>query len=324
MVKKPLKQLADRIMARISDSNRFSPPDGKDQAAVGGGEMIKDSDTAHFVADVIELSKTVPVIVDFWAPWCGPCKQLGPLLEKLVGEAGGLVRLVKVNIDNNQELATQLQIQSIPAVFAFKDGRSIDAFAGAQPESQVRAFMKRLCGDAKTPQEAALELAAATLDGGDATAASAMFGQILERQPADPAATAGLIRCALAAGDAAAAQRIIEGLPKELAAETPVAAALSAAELAELGDGCGDVAALREKVANDENDLQARYDLSLALYGNGRPEEAIDELIELVRRNRQWDDEAARKQLVKIFDALGHQHPLTVAARKRLSTVLFS
>ena len=322
MVKNPLKQLADKIMTRVSDSNRSSPPDGQNQAAVDG--MIKDSDAAHFVADVIEVSRTFPVIVDFWAPWCAPCKQLGPLLEKLVGEAGGLVRLVKIDIDKNQGLAAQLQIESIPAVFAFKDGRPIDAFFGAQPESQVRAFMKRSCGDAKTPQEAALELAAATLDGGDATAASAMFGQILEHQPADPAATAGLIRCALAAGDAAAAQRIIKGLPKELAGEAPVAAAISAAELAELGDGCGDVAALREKVANDENDLQARYDLSLALYSNDRLEEAVGELIELVNRNRKWKDDAARKQLVKIFDALGHQHPLTVEARKRLSAVLFS
>ncbi|HJN23940.1 MAG TPA: thioredoxin [Rhodospirillales bacterium] len=310
-------------MTRMPDPNPFSPPDGREQAAAGGG-LIKDSDTAHFVADVIEVSKTVPVIVDFWAPWCGPCKQLGPLLEKLVGEAGGLVRLVKINIDKNQELAAQLRVQSIPAVFAFKDGRPVDTFSGSQPESQIRAFMQRLYGDAKPPQEEALELAAAALDGGDAAAASAIFRQILEHLPGDPAATAGLIRCALAVGDAAASQRIIESLPEELAAEAPVAAAIAAAELAELGDGAGDVAALREEVARDENGLQARYDLSLALYGNDLPEEAIGELIELVRRDRQWNDEAARKQLVKIFDALGHQHPLTVAARKQLSTVLFS
>ncbi|MFB3134945.1 MAG: thioredoxin, partial [Rhodospirillales bacterium] len=271
-----------------------------------------------------DASAKVPVIVDFWAPWCGPCKQLGPMIEKLVRQAGGLVRLVKINIDENQDLATQMQIQSIPAVFAFKGGRPVDGFSGAQPESQIRAFINRLTGKTKAPLDLAVEEAQAALDAGDAAAAGALYGEILAREPAHPAAVAGMIRAAMAAGDTAAAKKIIEGLPADVASAAEVAAAVSAVELAEQGGASGDAAELRRKLAEDENDHQTRYDLAVALYADGSNEDAVEELLELVRRDKRWNDEAARKQLVKIFEALGGTHPLTVSARRHLSSILFS
>ncbi len=270
------------------DGTASQKPD--EQAGEAAADLIKDGNTASFAADVIDASAKVPVIVDFGAPWCGPCKQLGPMIEKLVRQAGGLVRLVRINIDENQDLAMQLQIQSIPAVFAFKDGRPVDGFAGAQPESQIRAFINRLTGKAKAPLDLAVEEAQAALD----------------------------------AGDMAAAKKIIENLPAEVASAAEVAAAVSAVELVEQGSASGDAAELRRKLAEDENDHQTRFDLAVALYADGSNEDAVEELLELVRRDRGWNDEAARKQLVKIFDALGTSHPLTVSARRHLSSILFS
>jgi putative thioredoxin len=297
-------------------------------APAGGGgdgaDLVKDGSVATFMADVIEASAQVPVIVDFWAPWCGPCKQLGPAIEKLVRQAGGLVRLVKINIDENQELATQMRIQSIPAVYAFKDGQPVDGFVGALPESQIRAFIEKLTGNAEQPMDKALDQAEAALAGGDAAAASALYTEILAHDATNPKAVAGLIRSCMASGEVANAEELIEGLTPELKSSPEVVAAISAMELAAESTSSGDVAELRQKLAGDENDHQTRFDLATALYGNGDAESAIGELVELVRRDRQWNDEAARKQLVKIFEALGHSDPLTVAGRQQLSTILFS
>ncbi|NQU58062.1 MAG: thioredoxin [Rhodospirillales bacterium] len=288
------------------------------------GDLIKDSSIANFVADVVEQSKTVPVIVDFWAPWCEPCKQLTPTLEKLVTQGGGIVKLVKINIDDNQQLAAQLQVQSVPTVFGFKHGQPIDAFAGAQPESQIKAFIKRLTGDAKAPIEEALEQARALLDDGQADQASALYAQILAQEQSSGPAIAGLIRCYLASGELDHAKSLIEGLEASTLNDSDVQAAITALELADTGSSGDDAGEFRAKLAADENDHQARFDLALSLYAAGNAKAALEELLEIIRRDRTWNDEEARKQTLKIFEALGHSDPITAEARRALSTVLFS
>ncbi|NQV82248.1 MAG: thioredoxin [Rhodospirillales bacterium] len=288
------------------------------------GETITESNTANFMVDVIEASMVVPVIVDFWAPWCGPCKTLGPSLEKLVREAAGLVRMVKINVDENPELSTQMRIQSIPAVFAFKDGQPVDGFAGALPESQLKAFIKKLTDGAQSPLDVALEQAEAALEAGDTASAGAIFAQIVAENPENPPALAGLIRTALSGGNVAAAKEIIDGLVPGLRTKPEIVAAAAQLELAQQSEETGDVQDLRDKLEHNENDHPARFDLAIALYGLKQNEAAINELLELFRRDRKWDDEAARKQLIKIFDALGAADPLVVEGRRKLSTLLFS
>jgi len=286
--------------------------------------LIKDATTESFMADVIEASKEVPVIVDFWAPWCGPCKQLTPALEKAVAQAGGIVRLVRINVDENQELAAQMQVQSVPTVYGFKDGQPVDAFAGAQPESQIQAFVKRLTGGAKAPVEEALEQAKAALGGGDLDTAEAIFGQILGHDPGNPAAIAGLIRVALGRGAVEDARALVDGLEADVCGHGDIAAAIAALELLESADDSADTGPLLARLEADADDHQARFDLAAALYAGGRPEQALDELLEIVRRKRDWNDDAAKAQMLKIFEALGHADPIVAQARRKLSAVLFS
>jgi putative thioredoxin len=303
---------------------------GMGGAASATAGVIKDSNTENFVADVIDASQDVPVIVDFWAPWCGPCKQLTPVLEKVVKEARGAVRLVKINTDENQDLAGQMRIQSIPSVFAFVKGRPVIAFAGAQPESQIKAFVARLIQAAggpagPSPIEQAIAQAEAALAGGDSGTASAIFGQVLAHDAQNVAAIAGLARCHIEAGDLTEARAVLARATGDLAKNNAITAALAAIELAEqAAKSQGQTAEFLRRLEINGNDHQARFDLAMALYGGGQREGAIDELLELFRRDRKWQDEAARTQLVKFFEALGPTDPLTLSGRRRLSSLMFA
>jgi len=294
------------------------------------GSAIKDSDTEQFVADVIDVSNEVPVIVDFWAPWCGPCKQLTPLLEKIVREARGAIRLVKINTDENQELAAQMRVQSIPSVFGFVKGRPVAAFAGAQPESQIKSFVQRLVQAAggkmgPSPIEQAVAQADEALAKSDFGTASAIFAQVLAHDPSNAAAIAGLAKCHIGAGNLAEAKHVLDRATAEAAKSPLIAAARAALELAEQSaQSASQTTEFRRRLDENPGDHQARIDLAMALYGTGQRETAIDELLESVRRDRRWNEEAARKQLVKLFEALGPTDPLTISGRRRLSALLFS
>ncbi len=290
-----------------------------------GGDFIKDTDTQRFAADVLDASMQAPVIVDFWAPWCGPCKQLTPVLETLVRQARGRVRMVKVNVDENQQLAAQLRVQSVPMVYAFVGGRPVDAFVGAQPESKLREFIGRLTAGAGAPIEEALEEARLALEASDIEHAVGLYSQVLAEDPTNPKAIAGLIRSLVRGGDVAGARKLVADLTPELARNGEIAAAVTAIEVAEqAGRSSQQRARLQERLDSNPDDLQARHDLAVALFGEGRVEEAMEHLLEIVRRDRNWNDEAARIQLVKFFDALGSTHPATLASRRRLSSILFS
>ena len=287
---------------------------------------IKDVGLETFAADVLEASRTVPVIVDFWAPWCGPCKQLGPALEKAVNEAKGAVRLAKVNIDENQEIARQLRIQSIPTVYAFKNGQPVDGFMGAIPESQVRAFVQQLAGGAPGANEGDDILAAAdeAFAAGDVTMAAQAYGQVMQDDPGNPKAVAGLARCYLKSGDVARARETLKLVRPDGAGDEAMRAAEAELALAEKTADTGDMAGLLARLEADANDHQARYDLALALDAKGDRAAALDTLLDLVRRDRAWNDQAARKHLVTLFDAMGPADPRTVEARRKLSSILFS
>ncbi|MBR9973648.1 thioredoxin [Magnetospirillum sulfuroxidans] len=297
--------------------------------AAGGAapnDLIKEGSAATFAADVIEASMTTPVIVDFWATWCGPCKQLGPALEKVVVEARGAVRMVKIDIDKNQELAAQLRIQSVPTVYAFANGRPVDGFTGAQPESQLRAFVQRLGKGAAQPSlTEIIDEAKAMLAQGDAETAAQIFQQVLGEDPNNAPAMAGLLRCLMAVGDIATVKQMLGQLPTDLVKNAEIAAVKTALDLHEAAAaGAGQAADLRRRLAGNADDHQARFDLALAYYGSGEIETAVDELLELFRRDRGWNQDGARKQLLKIFEALGGAHPVTLQGRRRLSTLLFS
>jgi len=291
----------------------------------GAPSAVVESSTQTFVVDVVESSMQQPVIVDFWAPWCEPCKTLGPTLEKIVNATQGKVKLVKVDIDQNQEIAQQMRIQSIPAVFAFKDGQPVDGFVGAQSESQVKSFVERLIGPiGPTPVEQAMEQAQQALEAQDFNGAANIYSQVLKHAPEEVAAIAGMVRSMLGMGDAAGAREVLDAVDEKLATNSEIEGARAALELAERSEESGDETELRTRLEADENDHQARYDLAMAHYAQTRNEEAIDELLGIVRRERSWNEEAARAMLLQIFEALGPTHELTVGGRRKLSSILFS
>ncbi len=316
-------------LSNLFGTGRPAAAPGSAAPAPAAGSAVVDTTTRTFAQDVLDASRDVPVLVDFWAPWCGPCKQLAPVIEKVVAQSRGRVKLVKMNIDEHPEVAGQLGIRSIPAVVAFKGGQPVDGFMGALPESQILAFIDRIAGasgaapgqpdPALLLQEAEAARAAGHLD-----ASMQLYAAVLQGDPENVTALAGLAQTALAAGDLEGARETLAEIPADKAGDPAVKAAHAAITLAEQAAALGDFAELESRVMVNPDDHQARYDLALALNGRGHREAAVEHLIELFRRDRTWNEDAARKQLLQFFEAWGPKDPLTAAGRRKLSAVLFS
>jgi len=287
--------------------------------------LIKETTTQGFMKDVIEESKRQPVLIDFWAPWCGPCKQLTPILEKVVKGAKGKVKLVKMNIDDHPAIPGQMGIQSIPAVIAFVNGQPADGFMGALPESQVLAFIERVTkGKAGTETKDLIAAADSALAEGNTEAALDIYAQILSEDAGNVPALAGLARAHVATGDIEQAKETLALVPEAKRGDAAVAAARAALEVAEQASSVGPVGELEQKVAANPLDHQARFDLAVALNANGKRQESVDHLIEIVKRDRKWNEDGARKQLVQFFEAWGPTDEATVSGRRRLSSILFA
>lgn len=298
-------------------------------APADDADLIKDVSEATFMADVVEASQTVPVIVDFWAPWCGPCKTLGPMLEDAVRAAKGAVKMAKVNVDEAQAIAGQLQIQSIPTVFAFHKGQPIDGFQGAVPQSELKAFVDRVVqaggGEAGGDGLAeAIEAAEEMLAEGAAADAAQTFAAILGEDPQNAAAYGGMVRAYIAADDLEQAEALLNGAPIEISDAPELEAAHAQLSLAKQAADAGPVADLTAAVEADENDHQARFDLAQALYANGDAEAAVAQLLELFKRDREWNEGAAKTQLFTIFDALKPEDPVVLNGRRKLSSLIFA
>ncbi len=293
--------------------------------AAPAGDLIKDVTEADFMAEVVEMSKEVPVIVDFWAPWCGPCKTLGPMLEEAVTKARGKVRMAKVNVDENQSISAQLRIQSIPTVYAFWQGQPIDGFQGAVPGSEIKAFVDRLiaqAGDGGLGE--AIAAAEEMLDQGAAADAAQTFAAILGEEPDNAAAYAGMVRAHIALGDLDQAEAFLNGAPAEISHAPELEAAHAQLELARQAATAGPIDELAQAVRADPANNQARFDLALALNAAGQTEAAVGELLELFRRDREWNDSAAKTQLFTVFEALGPKDPIALNGRRKLSSMIFA
>ncbi|BCH22104.1 thioredoxin [Mesorhizobium sp. L-8-10] len=304
---------------------QFGTPQGNGPAGADK-TLIKDTTTANFSADVIQESRKQPVLVDFWAPWCGPCKQLTPVLEKAVQAAGGRVKLVKMNIDDHPAIPGQLGIQSIPAVIAFKNGQPVDGFMGAVPESQVKEFIQRVGGKGEAETGIAEALAAATeaRAAGDARTAADIYSALVEQFPDNVEALAGLAELVLESGDAQGALSLLDGAPAEKKDAPALAAIRTRIALAEQAASLGNAAEFESRLAANPKDHQARFDLAMIQNAEGKRMEAADNLLAIVKADRSWQDDGARAQLVKFFEAWGPTDEATLAARRKLSSVLFS
>lgn len=299
---------------------------GTPAPAAAGGDLVSETTTQTFAKDVLEASRKRPVLVDFWAPWCGPCRTLGPIIEKAVVAAKGAVKLVKMNIDDHPAIAGQLGIQSIPAVIAFQNGQPVDGFIGAIPESQVKAFIDRVAGPPPGASDLAEIIAGAEalLAAGDTVGAAEGFTAALEEDPKSVPAAVGLARAMLAGGDVENARATLAALPEAVRKDARVTAVEAQVALAAQAEALGDTGELERRIAADPGDLQARFDLALQLNQNGDRDAAADRLLEIMRRNRSWEDEKARKQLLQFFEAWGPMDPATLSGRRKLSSMLFS
>ncbi|AGB72828.1 MULTISPECIES: thioredoxin [Rhizobium] len=298
--------------------------------SAGGASPIKDTTTANFAKDVIEESRRQPVLVDFWAPWCGPCKQLTPVLEKVVTEAQGRVKLVKMNIDDHPSIAGQLGIQSIPAVIAFVDGRPADGFMGAVPESQVRQFIDRLGGPAGGADDQAAEIAAVLeeasglLAAGDVNGAAELFGAVLQADPENAKALAGMAECMIAAGQSQRAREALADLPETLANDAGIQAVVKKLDQIDEARKLGDPVAIEQELAANPDNHEQRIKLAKIRNVEGKREEAAEHLLTVMRKDRSYDDDGARRQLLEFFEVWGAKDPATIAARRKLSSILFS